>query len=122
MRTKTWKTAFRKRLMLVAAISIAIPGQFAVATPALAGQTSPPPGNTNEYWCKLFVTIGDLPANDVGSCNAYGTNGNNYQVYGRGDLTGFVATTCNYLRSVAPDYFYSQWDSIAECVADDAGY
>lgn len=109
----------------MAAISILVSSQFALATPtAAAPNASSPQGPSvdGEATCKFLVSIGDLSANQLGACIATGTTGDRYFIDGRSDFRGFVAAACNYFRDVAPDYFYSQWDSIPECLADNAGY
>jgi hypothetical protein len=115
MRNNSWKTA----VTMIAAIGLAMPGQFALVTPAMGQQI---PRNMWPSLCKQYASVGVTPANDVGACVGISDAGQNYFVNGRGNFQGAVATTCNYLLDIYPDYFYSQWDSYTECLADDAGY
>ena len=122
MRNRTWIMAAKKHLMLIAAIGLAVPGQFVLATPAMATTTPQGPPIDGEPTCKFFVSIGLLSANQLGVCIATGTTGDRFFIDGRGDFNGFVAADCNYLLHVIPDYFYQFWDSYTQCLADDAGF
>jgi hypothetical protein len=121
MQSKSWKAVAKKHLMLVAAVGLAIPGQFAVATPAVAASSSSPAQFVRPL-CKFFVSLGVISSNDFGNCMGTQVTQTNYFISQRGDLQGAVAETCNWYLDNFPDYFYSQWDSFGECFADDAGF
>ena len=116
MRNKSWKNAASKHLMLIAAIGLAAPVQFVLVTPAVAAAN-----NITPYLCKNYASSGVFSASEIGVCVGAQTTGYNYYVNGTGSFGGTVAEQCNYLLDIYPDYFYSQWDSFTQCLADNGG-
>ena len=121
MRNGTWISAAKKRLMLIAAIGLSVPGQFALATPAVAGSNAGPgPGTISVGDCKQNLGFGDISVNQLGVCIGTSATGYVYYLHGA-DTGGAIAEACNYWLDIFPDYFYSQWDNFTQCLNDGAG-
>lgn len=89
--------------LALAALAIVIPAPVVFATPATAGAPE------TVQFCKEDVP--NNPPAVLGDCIGLINNYNN-------DTPGFIRFKCDVIEMFAPGLFYSEYDSIAQCIVD----